>query len=501
MSVMTTLWTHFETQARFFGSRPLFIFESKQRSYSEAWSNIGKLSALLKAREIKSLSFLAANSVELAEIFIAGLISGVRMTFISETSLEREVEGALALNNPDLFLSSRVGPDFEKLRKLASGFSPRISMMSDFYDEALTSSDCCPQGFEYGEVMLSTSGSEGDPKGLVLDGALVWESACVFSEVYDVQYGYRFWNFLPMSYLGGLLNLLLIPLAGNAAVFIDSPFSSATYSRFLPTLERLQINSLWLVPTIARGLLRLLPSDTSSGAVLAKLKLVLIGTAPITREELIDVENSLGCPVYQSYGLTETTFLAVSKMSAREGENSVGQPFPGVQIRVDPETSHIWAMTPYMCKGQVRSDGSLLKFASEWFDTGDLGRLEDGKLYLLGRDRQVLKKGGQLLSLSEVESVARKFVDWGDVAAVPVDDAFYGENYVLFFESRHAPKDATELHTFLSANLSRWKLPLECLEVGQLPRTSSGKVALGVLKKSLESGDRTPSTWIRSETE
>lgn len=74
-----------------------------------------------------------------------------------------------------------------------------------------------------------------------------------FHDLKDAQL--RFWNYLPMSYLGGLFNLALIPLSTGGSLVIDETFSGKTFLQFWQTVERFDINAIWFVPTIARGLL------------------------------------------------------------------------------------------------------------------------------------------------------------------------------------------------------------------------------------------------------
>src|SRR3990167_10839401 len=113
---------------------------------------------------------------------------------------------------------------------------------------------------ETGKLIVPSSGSTGEPKAIALGGDRLWASAKAFIHYHHIDSantGLRFWNYLPMSYLGGLFNLTLIPLAAGGSIFIDSTFNGKTFLGFWAAIERYKIDSLWLVPSVLRGLLTL----------------------------------------------------------------------------------------------------------------------------------------------------------------------------------------------------------------------------------------------------
>jgi acyl-CoA synthetase (AMP-forming)/AMP-acid ligase II len=116
--------------------------------------------------------------------------------------------------------------------------------------------------------------------------------------------------------------------------------------------------------------------------------------------------------------------------------------------------------------------------------------VENGIVRPIARVREIIKKGGLLINLPEIEVLARERVTWGEVVAVPFEDDFYGENYFLVFESRGIVEDRTELIGFLATNLSRSKLPKDVIAVSGIPALRSGKPDKKKLAKSLQDGGR-----------
>jgi acyl-CoA synthetase (AMP-forming)/AMP-acid ligase II len=319
-----------------------------------------------------------------------------------------------------------------------------------------------------------------------LHGERLWKSARVFADLNQLKENNRFWNYLPMSYLGGVFNLLLIPIAAKASIFIDSAFGPKTFLQYFSVLERELIDSVWLVPTIARGLVRLARNRRVPPLMDTKLNNVFIGTAPSTTQERREVGELLGCQVLESYGLTETTFITCETSHLSPKGNPSNVMYPEVETRINSADSTLEVRSPYAFVGTFVGPGYFLPNDSEWINTGDICVSEDGIARPVARVREIIKKGGLLVNLPEIEVLAREKVHWGEVAAVAFNDDFYGENYFLAFESRGEPDDRAELIARLATNLSRSKLPKDVFEVTEIPILRSGKPDKKKLLKSLQ---------------
>ena len=121
----------------------------------------------------------------------------------------------------------------------------------------------------------------------------------------------------------------------------------------------------------------------------------------------------------------------------------VGVALPYVDVRIvpdgdanEPEVGEIFVRSPFLFSGYLQNDGTInLDLDQEgYWPTGDIGRFaEDGQTLLLkGRRRDIIKKGGYMISLNEVEYVTRKYKDVEDAAAIAVPHTFYGEDIALF---------------------------------------------------------------------
>ena len=92
------------------------------------------------------------------------------------------------------------------------------------------------------------------------------------------------------------------------------------------------------------------------------------------------------------------------------------------------------------------------------FPTGDIVEVKEGVLKILGRSRDIIKKGGQFIGLAEIENLLSQHPSLLEVVAVKVEDKFYGENYVIFYRVLEKEKvDESELRTMLAKNLPKKK--------------------------------------------
>ena len=107
------------------------------------------------------------------------------------------------------------------------------------------------------QIFVLSGGTTAEPKVVVIDADRLWSAGCAFVDHHEfLDPDCRFYNIMPMSYLGGLFNLGLITNGAQARTVIAEPFSGLAILRLWRNCERFGINVLWLVPTVARALVQ-----------------------------------------------------------------------------------------------------------------------------------------------------------------------------------------------------------------------------------------------------
>jgi acyl-CoA synthetase (AMP-forming)/AMP-acid ligase II len=196
--------------------------------------------------------------------------------------------------------------------------------------------------------------------------------------------------------------------------------------------------------------------------------------------------------VLENFALSETTFITSETLGSRyhRKEGSVGEVLPYVDVRCvgttveedDEGATEILVKTPYLFLGYLQSDDNvkLPETADGYFPTDDLGELNnDGMLFYRGRKRDIIKKGGYMIVLREIEVLAEQHVLVEEAVAVPVPHDFYGEDYVLIVRLGKNPgvdDPLEEIRIWVNANLAQYKWLGKIVQYDDFPRTPSGKV-------------------------
>jgi acyl-CoA synthetase (AMP-forming)/AMP-acid ligase II len=215
------------------------------------------------------------------------------------------------------------------------------------------------------------------------------------------------------------------------------------------------------------------------------VKYVTSGTAPLavaTRERF---EARYGVPVMQAYGMTEVGAVAQERyedvVAGRRGPGSVGRIAAGVDVRIRPLDDDRPAGEGEIL---VRTDEASKEFIGGepvpvdeegWFATGDVGRVDDGILYITGRVQEKMIVGGFNVYPAEVEDVARRSTLVRDAVVVSVPDDRLGEIPVAGVVWAGEPEEAALLEE-MRANLAHYKVPRALFPLDAVPLTPREKV-------------------------
>lgn len=471
-------------------------------SYGQIADIISRTQMIYRNNSLKAgdcILSLLPNTMGGIVAFLGAALGGYSFAPLSSEAVEQEVRRTIELIRPRLCLISENATDAVREAVRSAGITV-IVVTEDgslsWLPSAEASQADVPTG-PAGRLYLTTSGTTGEPKAIVLDIDRLWSSAKSFSSMHRfLGETSRFLNILPISYLGGLFNLCMIPIACGGSFVMDEAFSGKSLLSFWQRIAQFDVNVLWLVPSIVRGLLAIADRTVRQRASHPHgVRACFLGTAPVDLATKTRFEEAFGIPLLENFALSETTFLTSEMLDDGRGreEGSVGGVLPYVMLRLysiseddatefDAAKTEIAVRTPFLFLGYLQGDGSLQLPLDEdgYFRTGDLGHLTlDGRLVIDGRLRDFIKKGGFFVALREIEVLAQSYSGVAEAAAVPVEHEFYGETYRLFVtfkEPRRSAEDLTLFGAWLRQHLVRHKWPDKIEAVADFPRTSSGKV-------------------------
>ena len=332
-------------------------------------------------------------------------------------------------------------------------------------------------------LVCHTSGSTGQPKGVLLtQGALITNAANSVA-LHDMTADDRILTNLPLFHVGGLNNQTTPALQAGATVVLHSKFDpAATFD----AIEQERITLTVLVPT---QLTMMMALPRWQSADFSRLRMVTTGST-IVPEHLIRAVHGRGVPLVQIYGLTETCPIAayLRPEDAMRKAGSTGKAAPCCEVRVvdsDDRDVAPGVRGEILIRGDnvmagywKQPQATTVALAGGWFHSGDIGHFDaDGFLWIDGRAKDMIISGGENIAPAEIENVLLECPDVAEVAVVGRPDANWGEVVVAVV----APKDgraltSERLLSMLDGRIARYKHPRQMLVVDELPKTALGKV-------------------------
>jgi len=344
-----------------------------------------------------------------------------------------------------------------------------------------------PPGAEDVALLMYTSGTTGQPKGVLLTHRNLLANARTITAEHRLTADDRVLASLPLFHINGLVVTLLAPLQHGGSVVVAPRFSARTFWRDVTRHGCTWIN---IVPTIIAYLLN---QEDDHVFDLSALKFCRSASAALPAEHHRAFEARFGIGVIETMGMTETAAPVFSNPYEVERRRigSIGLP-SGANARVidregrdcaHDECGEIVLRGEQVMSGYYkRPEETRAAFTADgWLRTGDLGYHDvEGYFYINGRSKELIIKGGENIAPREIDEALLKHPGVLDAASVGVPDAAYGQEIVAFVVPRELDGplalDLADLRAHCLRELGRFKTPKEFRLIDELPRGPSGKV-------------------------
>jgi long-chain acyl-CoA synthetase len=215
-----------------------------------------------------------------------------------------------------------------------------------------------------------------------------------------------------------------------------------------------------------------------------------VGTAPLPLTLKGEFEAAYGTPLQESYGLSETLFVSTNAPGLDYRAGSVGPALPGVALKIVGDdgaeaprgmAGEIWVCSPFQMAGYLDfSAGQPAPPASEWFASGDIGKLDgDGWLFITDRKKDIIIRGGSNVSPRAVEDVLLAHADVEQAAVVGVPHEFYGEDVVAFVKLKNGRQEsdvAPALDALCRGHMGAASVPSRIIALAEFPTGVTGKI-------------------------
>lgn len=357
-------------------------------------------------------------------------------------------------------------------------------------------------------ALIYTTGTTGNPKGVMLSHRNLLFIAAISSTLRGLTPHDRAYGVLPITHVYGLASVMLGTLYAGACLYLCPRFTPEALIRAISN-HRLTI--LQGVPAMYARLLEKLGTDDDGQPrrLANRLRFAYAGGSPLSPSLKTQVEQLLGVPLHNGYGMTETSpTVSQTRLDAPRGDASVGMPIPGVEVRVvDKEgadvapgaNGELWVRGPNVMLGYYR-EPELTAAAMRpdgWINTGDMARQEsDGALFIVGRTKELIIRSGFNVYPLEVETVLNAHPAVTQSAVVGRNASDGNEEVVAFIEvdpryrastaelsTELSAELAEELQQYLAGRLSPYKCPSEIIAMQTLPAATTGKILKGQLRQ------------------
>ena len=317
-------------------------------------------------------------------------------------------------------------------------------------------------------VVVGTSGSTGEPKGVELSAAALRHSARASLDRLGARPDERWLCCLPATHVAGLAVLVRSLVSGTEPVLAERADAATLAAGAGSGCAHVS-----LVPT---QLQRLLQEGNPPGP-LAGFSSVLLGGAAAPAG-LLAAARAVGVPVVTTYGMTETCGGCVYD----------GVPLDGVRVAVRGASGRIWIGGPVLFSGYRGQRDGAAALRRNWFRTGDLGRLDSsGRLTVRGRADDVINTGGHKVVPGEVAAALQTCPGVKDVAAVGQPDPEWGQRVtaVVVPADPEDPPTLELLRLHVRERLPRYAAPSKVVMVDAVPMLPSGKHDIVRLRQEL----------------
>ncbi|HEX5615631.1 MAG TPA: AMP-binding protein [Acidimicrobiia bacterium] len=341
----------------------------------------------------------------------------------------------------------------------------------------------------HARTVILTSGTTGTPKGAPRDTSKASAGAFALLDVIPYHTDDTMVVAAPLFHAWGLANLSVALLLGGTVV-LHRHFDP---ERTLAAVAEHRAQMLVAVPVMLQRILDL-PEATRRHYDTGSLRAVPLSGSAIPGGLPDRFMDAFGDVLYNLYGSTEVGYATVaSPHDLRAAPNTAGRPPAGTEVRILDDTGapvptggrgRIFVRGPLVFDGYT--DGNSKPVIDGAMSTGDVGWVDEhGRLFVAGRDDDMIVSGGENVFPREVEVLLEQHPDIDEVAVVGVPDDEFGQRLQAFVVRRPgATLDADAVRAHVRGSLARYKVPRDVEFVDALPRNATGKV----LRRELRPG-------------
>ncbi|WP_082195199.1 o-succinylbenzoate--CoA ligase [Bacillus andreraoultii] len=492
MNAMLTIPNWLMKRVQLTPNRLALHFNDEKISFNELYLRVTSTAERLYHGGIRKgdrVAVLLNNHVEMVVILHALQLIGSTAVLLNTRLQSEELLYQLQDSHSSFLISEE---------KLAEQWKPMIGNLQDYmiienlpymektsfpYVTEFDLQDIC--------TMMYTSGTTGRPKGVLQTYGNHWSSAMGSVLNLGLQENDAWLTAVPLFHISGFSTLIRSALYGIPVILYEK-FDERIINEALIEGKATIIS---VVSTMVQRMMNALGEQLYHPS----FRCMLIGGGPVPLSLLETCKNKQ-IPVFQTYGLTETSsqIVTLAPEDSIRKLGSAGKPLFYSQIRIEKDgkisepnqVGEIAVKGPNVTIGYYnREEANKKSFTSDgWFYTGDIGYLdEEGFLFVLDRRSDLIISGGENIYPSEIENVIGSHSKIKEVSVVGMNDSLWGQVPVAFYVVKDGENVSDqELEQFCRLHLANYKVPKKWMPIEELPKNASNKILRRVLKEQLE---------------
>jgi acyl-CoA synthetase (AMP-forming)/AMP-acid ligase II len=323
-------------------------------------------------------------------------------------------------------------------------------------------------------IVLHTSGTTAKPKIVPLTHEMLARSAASVVEALTLVPADRYLGIMPLYHIHGLATLFGAVAAG-CTVIAPRGFEP---SQFWDIVRHTDPTWYSAAPTIHQGILR--ASAELAQTPRARLRFVRSASAALPISTIEQLERLFGVPVVEFYGMTEASdqICTNPRPPGVRKPGSVGRPVPGIELTLSESGEILIRGKAIIREYENNPVANSASFVDGWFRTGDLGHRDaDDYVYLTGRAKEIINRGGEKISPREIDEVLMRHPGVHQAVAFAIPHPTLGEAVGAAIVLKPGGSVAAdELRRFASQYLAEFKIPQEVVFADTLPKGATGKL-------------------------
>ena len=489
--------------------RTAIIFDGKHISFGELQGRVNRLSNALADLGVGPGDRVAAMQVNCNEHIETYFASAKLDAIFVPINFRARVEELEFMLNDSGVKALIVGERYQDMvRSLKDNLTTVESLIAlespgdgfHFYDDLLANASD-EERFPTAEeedvtIVMFTAGTTGTPKGVMLSHGSF--TSYILSNVEPVDMESEEKNILtvPLHHIAGV-QAVMAAIYGGRTLVLQKQFDEEGWMKLV---QDEKVGRAMMVPTMLK---RLMDQPTFKDYDLSSLKVITYGAAPmpleVIKKAILEFPETR---FINAFGQTETastiTMLPPDDHNFKEGDPdfemklkrlaSIGKPLPDVEVRIVDEDGN---EVPVMETGEIVASGSRLMkgywnrdeatketLRGGWLYTGDLGYWDpDGYIFLSGRAKDFLKRGGEMIAPEEVEQIIMSHPGVDEAAIIGIPDVEWGERVrAIVVKKSGAELTAQDVIEHCRPRMAGFKRPEDVIFIDELPRNPMGKV-------------------------